>query len=140
KRVEQGGERVSLGGWCRVGRQARAEIAEARWRNDSTVGNQVADAEQSPDAGVEDSMHHEHAVAGSSLGVLDGTPWCRDDVAFHGSLTRARRLHIPSVPQEQAGCGDRDRAGSKRHGERWFHDAPPTARSLASSSSIVQEM
>jgi hypothetical protein len=105
--VEQSGERVGLCGWCRVRRHARAEIAESRRTDDSTVRKQVADGKESPDAVVEDPMHNEHWVAVAPLGVFDRTPSRRDCVAFHCGQARARSVQIPPVKPGQAECGDR---------------------------------
>ena len=76
---------------------------------------------ESPDAVLEDPVHDEHRIAGAPLGVLDRTPSGRDDVAVDCGQPCARGVHIPSVPEGEAECGDRH-AGSKRREEQWLHE------------------
>ena len=89
-------ERIGLGGYCRVRRDARTEVAESRGSDESTVRN-VAEKEESPDAVLEDPVHDEHRIAGAPLGVLDRTPWGRNDVTFNCGQARARRVHVASI-------------------------------------------
>jgi hypothetical protein len=50
-------------------------------------------------------VHDEHRIAGAPLGVLDRTPWGRDDVTFNCGRARARRVHVVSVTRDSQKAG-----------------------------------
>ena len=95
-------------------RHGRTEIAESRRNDNSAVGTQIADRNESAQAVLEDPMHDQHRVAGATLGVLDCAPSRRDDVPVHCGEPRASSVQVAPVPQVDTRCGERRSASQSR--------------------------